>query len=47
MGIGNTEVQGGWIRVRLVSGSPSFWTTYATVIDDTTGDPTYVLPVAP
>ncbi len=47
MGIGDAEVEGGWIRVRLVSGSPSFWTTYATVIDDTTGDPTYVLPVAP
>jgi len=47
MGIGSAEVEGGWIRVRLVSGSPSFWTTYATVIDDTTDDPTYVFPVAP
>ena len=46
MGIGRAEVEGGWIRVRLVSGSPSFWTTYATVIDDTTDDPTYVFPVA-
>ncbi len=26
---------------------PSFWTTYAVVIDNTTNDPTYVLPVAP
>jgi len=47
VGIGSAEVEGGWIRVRLVSGSPSFWTTYATVIDDTTDDPTYVFPVAP
>jgi len=47
MGIGSASVEGGWIRVTLVEGSPSFWTTYATVIDDTTGDPTYVLPVAP
>ena len=47
MGIVSTEVEGGWIRVRLVSGSPAFWTTYATVIDDTTNDPTYVLAVAP
>ena len=47
MGIGSATVEGGWIRVRLASGSPSFWTTYATVIDDPTGDPTYVLPVAP
>ena len=47
MGIGSANVEGGWIRVTLVSGSPSYWTTYATVIDDATGDPTYVLPVAP
>ena len=47
MGIGNADVEGGWIRVSLISGSPAFWTTYATVIDEPTGDPTYVLPVAP
>jgi hypothetical protein len=47
MGIGGQTVEGGWIRVTLVSGSPSFWTTYATVIDETTDDPTFVLPVAP
>jgi hypothetical protein len=47
MGIGNAEVKGGWIRVTLTAGSPAYWTTYATVIDDPTGDPTYVLPVAP
>ena len=47
MGIGSQSVQGGWIRVTLVTGSPSFWTTYATVIDETTDDPTYVIPVAP
>ena len=47
MGIGSVEVEGGWIRVTLVDGSPSYWTAYATVIDDPTGDPTYVLPVAP
>jgi len=47
MGIGSAEVEGGWIRVTLTDGSPSYWTTYATVIDEPTGDPTYVLPVAP
>jgi len=47
MGIGGAEVEGGWIRVTLVEGSPSYWTTYATVIDDNTDDPTYVFPVAP
>jgi hypothetical protein len=47
MGIGSQNIQGGWIRVTLISGSPSYWTTYATVIDSSTDDPTYVLPVAP
>ncbi len=47
MGIGGQNVVGGWIRVTLISGSPSYWTTYATLIDGSTGDPTYVLPVAP
>ncbi len=47
MGIGSAEVEGGWIRATLTDGSPSYWTAYATVIDDLTGDPTYVLPVAP
>ena len=47
MGVGDAEVEGGWIRVTLISGSPSYWTTYATVIDNTTDDPTYILPVAP
>jgi hypothetical protein len=47
MGIGDISVEGAWIEVQLAGGSPSFWTTYATVIDDATNDPTYVLPVAP
>ncbi len=47
MGIGSQNVEGGWIRVTLISGSPSYWTTYATVIDAATDDPTYVSPVAP
>ncbi len=45
MGLGGTIVDGGWLRVRLVAGSPGFWTCYASVIDDLTGDPTYVAPV--
>jgi len=47
MGIGSQTVEGGWIRVTLVSGAPAFWTTYATVIDANTDDPTYIFPVAP
>ena len=47
MGIGDTVVEGGWIRVQLIQNQPAYWTTYATVIDDATNDPTYVLPVAP
>jgi hypothetical protein len=44
MGLG-LSIEGAWMRVRLVSGSPSYWTCYASVVDDLTGDPTYVLPV--
>ncbi len=47
MGIGDISVEGAWIEVQLAGGSPAFWTTYATVIDDASNDPTYVLPVAP
>jgi hypothetical protein len=46
MGVGDEVVEGGWIRVILTFGSPAYWTTYATVIDDQTNDPTYILPVA-
>ena len=47
MGIGDISVEGAWIEVQLAAGSPAFWTTYATVIDDGSNDPTYVIPVAP
>ncbi len=47
LGLGDLTVEGGWIRVRLVSGSPAYWTAYASVIDNQTDDPTYVLPVTP
>ncbi|MCG6963964.1 MAG: hypothetical protein LJE95_11925 [Acidobacteria bacterium] len=47
MGLGSTVINGAWIRVRLTSGCPTHWTTYASVIDESTGDPTYVAPVAP
>ena len=46
MGVGYQAVEGGWISVELIGGSPSYWTAYASVVDDRTGDPTYVLPVA-
>ena len=47
MGVGDATVEGGWIRVRLTHGSPAYWTTYATVVDNETNDGTYVAPVAP
>jgi len=47
LGVGDLTIEGGWIRIRLAAGAPAFWTTYATVIDDRTNDPTYILPVAP
>lgn len=46
MGIGGAAVEGAWMKVRLTSGSPAFWTCYASVVDFDTGDPTYVVPVA-
>ena len=46
-GVGDVAVEGGWIEVQLDAGSPAFWTTYATVVDDSTNSPTYVIPVAP
>ena len=46
MGIGTTVVEGGWISVQLIGGSPAYWTAYASIVDGSTDDPTYVLPVA-
>jgi hypothetical protein len=45
LGIGNQIVEGGWVRVELLSGSPAYWTAWGSVVDATTGDGTYVLPV--
>ena len=45
LSLGGSSIEGAWIRVRLVSGNPDYWTCYASVVDDLTGDPTYVLPV--
>jgi len=47
LGLDNAVVEGGWIEVELMSAAPAFWTCYASVVDDRTNDPTYVLPVAP
>ncbi len=38
------NVEGAWIRVKLVDGCPDKWTTYASIVDDTTGDPSYIEP---
>lgn len=45
MGIGGQSVEGAWIEVELIGGSPSYWTAYASVVDEQTGDPTYVAAV--
>jgi hypothetical protein len=42
LGVGAATIEGGWIKVRLVSGSPDAWTCYASVVDKGTSDPTYV-----
>ncbi len=41
------SAEGAWIRVKLVDGCPDSWTTYASIVDDTTGDPTFVGPRIP
>ena len=46
MRIGSTVVEGGWISVELIAGSPVYWTTYASIVDSNTDDPTYIMPVA-
>jgi hypothetical protein len=45
LGLGSLSVEGAWIEVQLMSPAPAFWTCYASVVDDRTNDPTYVLPV--
>ena len=46
MGVTNHVVEGGWVSVELVGGSPAYWTCYLSIVDNTTDDPTYVMPVA-
>ncbi len=46
MGMGSTVVDGGWISVELINGAPVYWTTYASIVDGSTDDPTYIMPVA-
>ena len=41
MGIGSTAVTGGWIKVRITSGS-NVW-AYVSLVDDRTKDPTLLL----
>jgi hypothetical protein len=45
LGLSNQIVEGGWIRVELLSGAPAYWTAWGSVVDANTGDGTYVLPV--
>lgn len=42
MGIGGQSIEGGWIEVELIGGSPAYWTAYASIVDDRTNDPTYL-----
>jgi hypothetical protein len=46
MGLGSTIVDGGWISVDLIAGSPAYWTSYVSIVDGSTDDPTYIMPVA-
>ena len=42
VGLGAAVVEGGWIQVHLDSGSPDAWLAYASVVDDRSGDPTFI-----
>jgi hypothetical protein len=44
MGLGSTTIEGAWIKVRLIDGSPAYWTCYASVVDSVSNDPTYIPP---
>lgn len=46
MGIANMVIEGAWISVKLLGGSPTYWTCYLSIVDETTDDPTYIMPVA-
>jgi len=45
MGITNHVVEGGWVSVQLLGGSPAYWTCYLSIVDESTDDPTYIMPV--
>jgi hypothetical protein len=47
LGVPDAVVEGGRIEVELLGPAPAFWTCYASVVDDRTNDPTYILPVRP
>jgi len=47
MGLGGVSIEGGWILVELSAGAPEYWTTYLSLIDADTNDPTYVAGVVP
>lgn len=46
LGFGSSVIEGAWISVQLIAGSPAYWTAYASIVDNATDDPTYILPVA-
>jgi len=46
MGLGSVSVEGAWLSLQLIGGSPAYWTAYASVVDHVNDDPTYILPVA-
>jgi hypothetical protein len=47
LGLGDLSVQGAWLDVKLTGGTPTYWTCYASIVDDQTGDPTFISPVEP
>jgi hypothetical protein len=45
LGLGGMTVEGGWLHIRRVGGSGSYWTCYASVVDNLSDDPTFVAPM--
>lgn len=45
LGVDDRVIEGGWVSVELLGGTPAFWTCYLSIVDGSTDDPTYIMPV--
>ena len=40
-GLPDAGITGGWVRVTLIGGPPAWWDAYLSLVDETSGDPTF------